>query len=102
MWVYTYKFDKHGRYQKCKAWLVVREDQQTVNNCEETYVATLAGRSFCMLIAIVARFNLELVQYDAVNVFVNASLLYDVFMHMLPGYCRPGHVFKLNKALYGL
>ena len=28
MWVYVYKFDKHGRFQKCKARLVVRGDQQ--------------------------------------------------------------------------
>jgi len=28
MWVYIYKFDKHGRFQKCKARLVIRGDQQ--------------------------------------------------------------------------
>lgn len=28
MWVYVYKFNKHGRFQKCKARLMVRGDQQ--------------------------------------------------------------------------
>jgi hypothetical protein len=35
MWVYIYKFDKHGRLQKCKARLVVR-------GSSETYATTLA------------------------------------------------------------
>ena len=62
MWVYVYKFDKHGRFNKCKARLVVRGDQQIKSIHEETYAATLAGRSFRTLIAIAARFDLELIQ----------------------------------------
>ncbi|KAL9563995.1 hypothetical protein ACKAV7_011855 [Fusarium commune] len=44
MWVYVYKFGKHGRFQKCKARLVVRGDQQART-----------------LMAIAARFDLELI-----------------------------------------
>ena len=102
MWVYVYKFDKHGRFQKCKARLVVRGDQQAKSIHEETYAATLAGRSFRTLMATAARFDLELVQYDAVNAFVNARLGRDVFMRMPPGYRKPGIILKLRKALYGL
>ena len=69
---------------------------------ESNYTAILAGRSFRMLIAIAARFDLELLQYDAVNAFVNAKLEEDVFMKMPPGYRRNGTILKLNKALYGL
>jgi hypothetical protein len=39
-----------------------------------------------MIIAIAARFNLELIQYNAVNAFVNAMLEEDVFMKMLLGH----------------
>jgi hypothetical protein len=102
MWVYVYKFDKHGRFQKCKARLVVRGDQESKATSGDTYAATLAGRSFRTLMAIAARFNLELVQYDVVNAFVNAKLPYDLFMSMPTGYRRPGKILKLNKALYGL
>ena len=101
-WVYVYKFDKHSRFQKVKSRLVVRGDQQAKNLTENTYAATLAGRSFRTLMAISARFDLELLQYDAVNAFVNAKLDSDVFMKMPPGHRRQGMIFKLNKALYGL
>ena len=102
MWVYVYKFDKHGRYQKCKARLVVRGDQESKDASRDTYAATLAGRSFRTLIAIAARFDLELVQYDIVNAFVNAKLPYNLYMSMPRGYRKPGKILKLNKALYGL
>jgi hypothetical protein len=52
--------------------------------------------------AIAARFDLELLQFDAVNAFVNAELDEDVFMRMPPGHRRAGWILKLNKALYGL
>jgi len=102
MWVYVYKFDKHGRFIKCKARLVVRGDQQARSNKQDTYAATLAGRSFRTLIAIAARFDLELLQYDAVNAFVNADLDEEVYMKMPPGQRRCGTILRLNKALYGL
>ena len=69
---------------------------------ESTYAATLAGRSFRTLIAIAARFDLGLLQYDAVNAFVNARLEEDMSMKMPPGHRRNGTILKLNKALYGL
>lgn len=102
MWVYVYKFDKHGRFKKCKARLVVRGDQEVKSIHEETYAATLAGRSFRTLMAIAARFDLESIQYDAVNAFVNAKLEKDIFMRMPPGHRKPGTILKLQKALYGL
>jgi hypothetical protein len=101
-WVYVYKFDKHGRFLKTKAQLVVQGDQQAKSLTENTYAATLAGRSFRTIIAIAARFDLELIQYDAVNAFVNAKLEEDVFIKMPPGHRRTGTILKINKALYGL
>jgi hypothetical protein len=102
MWVYVYKFDKHGWFTKCKARLVVRGDQQAKSTHEDTYASTLAGRSFRTLMAIAARFDLELLQYDVVNAFVNAELKQDVYMRMPGGYRKPGLILKLQKALYGL
>ena len=102
MWVYLYKFDKHGRLAKCKARLVVRGDQQDKSKIGNTYAATLAARSFRVFMAIAARFDLELIQYDAVNAFVHAKLDEKVFMKMPRGYSKRGVILKLNKALYGL
>jgi hypothetical protein len=102
MWVYVYKYDKHGRLQKCKARLVVRGDQQAKAAHQNTYASTLAARSFRSLMAIAARFDLELIQYDVVNAFVNADLNQEVYMRMPPGYRMAGMILQLQKALYGL
>ena len=102
MWRYVYKFDKHGRLEKCKARLVVRGDQQICSGREETYAATLAGRSFRSLIALAARFDLEMIQFDAVNAFCHATLNEDIYMRMPVGHCEPGFLFKLQRALYRL
>ena len=102
MWVYVYKFDKAGWLVKCKARLVVRGDQQRRENGADTYAATLAGRSFKALLAIATRFDLELIQYDAVNAFVHAKLDEVVYMRMPPGYGEKGKILTLHKALYGL
>ena len=52
--------------------------------------------------AIAARFNLELIQYNAVNAFVNAELDKDVFIKMPLRHKRTRTILKLNKALYSL
>jgi hypothetical protein len=90
MWVYTYKLDKHHRLIKCKARLVVRGDQQRNITAQDTYAATLAGRSFRMLMAIAAKFDLELKQYDVTNAFVHAAIDREIYMRMPRGYQKPG------------
>ncbi|KAL2125978.1 hypothetical protein VTI74DRAFT_2034 [Chaetomium olivicolor] len=102
MWVYTYKFNTRGYLAKCKARLVVRGDQQIRSHAEENYSATLAVRSLRTTLALAARFDLELIQFDAVNAFVNAKIDDEVYMEMPGGYRKPGRVLKLQKALYGL
>ena len=102
MWVYTYKLNKHHQFLKCKARLVVRGDQQKDITMQDTYAATLASRSFRMLMAIAARHDLELKQYDVANAFVHAPLDREVYMRMPAGYQRKGTILKLQKALYGL
>ncbi|QGA15008.1 hypothetical protein EYB26_002664 [Talaromyces marneffei] len=69
-----YSYAKEGRLLKCKARLVVRGDQQVGLNQGDTYAATLAARSFRTFMAIAARFDLEMAQYDAVNAFVHAPI----------------------------
>ncbi len=84
-WVFTYKPDKHGRILKCKARIVVRGDQQT--ECDlPTQATTLAFTSLRVILAIVAKFDLETLQIDAVNAFVHADLDEIVYMRLLLGY----------------
>jgi len=57
-WVFTYNPDKHRRILKCKARIVVRGDQQT--ECDlPTRATTLAFTSLRVILAIVAKFDLE-------------------------------------------
>lgn len=74
MWVYTYKLDQNYRLVKCKARLVVRGDQQRNISSQDTYAATLASQSFRILMAVAAKRNLELKQYDVTNAFVHATI----------------------------
>ncbi|OAQ57580.1 polyprotein [Pochonia chlamydosporia 170] len=100
-WVFKYKFNKHGYLQKFKARICVRGDLQQLGS-KETYAATLAGRSFRILMAITAKFDLETRQLDAVNAFTNSVLDEDVYVQFPDGYRRRGWVLKLLRALYGL
>ncbi|KAM4063276.1 reverse transcriptase (RNA-dependent DNA polymerase) [Hirsutella rhossiliensis] len=102
-WVFKYKFDKHGFLIKFKARLCVRGDLQKLGD-KDTYAATLAGKSFRVLMAITAKFDLESRQLDAVNAFANALLDDDEEIYVLfpDGYYRQGWVLRLLRALYGL
>lgn len=102
MWVYTYKFNQDNQFLKCKARLVVRGDQQRNITSQDTYAATLAGRSFHLLMAIAAKYNLELKQFDITNAFVHAPLDREVYMRMPQRYQKPSTILKLQKALYRL
>jgi hypothetical protein len=102
MWVYTYKLDKDHCLIKCKARLVVRGDQQRNITLQDTYAATLASRSFRMLMAIAAEHDLALKQHDVANAFVHASMDWVIYMRMPHGYQKPGTILRVNKALYGL
>jgi hypothetical protein len=102
MWVYTYKLNKDHRLVKCKARLVVRGDQQRNITSQDTYAATLASRSFRMLMAIAAEHDLELKQHDVANAFVHATIDRVIYIRMPHGYQKPGTILRVNKALYGL
>ena len=95
------KFDKHRYFLKCKVRLVVQGDQQA-HLQESTYTATLAGRSFHALIIIAIRFDLELIQYNAINAFVNAKLDEEVYIKIPLAYRHTGTILKLERALYSL
>ena len=100
--VYVYKFNKHRRFVKAKARLVVRGNQQLRGAAENNYTATLVGRLFRTVIAIATRFNLKLLQFNAVNAFVNADLDKEVYIYIPLGYRRFRTILQLNKALYSL
>lgn len=100
-WVFKYKFDKFGKLAKFKARICVRGDLQAPNDLA-TRAATLAARIFRTIIALAAVFDLEIVQYDAVNAFVNSELDEEVYTYFPDGFKEKEQVLKLKRALYGL
>ena len=101
MWVFVYKTDKHRRITKYKARLVVCGNQQRECNLP-TRVMTLATTSLQVLLAMVAKFDLETLQLDALNTFVHADINETVYIQMPPSYGKLNKVVRLNKALYSL
>ncbi|CAL8578705.1 hypothetical protein XPA_010761 [Xanthoria parietina] len=100
-WVFKYKFDDHGYLTKLKARLCARGDLQ--NTEQNTYAATLAIRIFRTMMAIVAYFNLETRQYDAVNAFANSDIDEATYIQPPQGWKgTSGILFLLLRALYGL
>ena len=100
-WIFKYKTDKHNCLQKCKARIMVCGNQQHKHNffTQATILATTLLR---VLLALVAKFDLETLQLDAVNTFVHADLDKTVYMQMFSGYGEPEKVLKFNKVLYSL
>ena len=100
-WVFDYKFDASGYLARYKGRIVVRGDKEPLTG-EETYAATLAFRVFRWMMALAAAYNLSTRQLDAVNSFINAKLHKKIYCYMPQGFERPGYVWWLLMALYGL
>jgi Reverse transcriptase (RNA-dependent DNA polymerase) len=100
-WVFTHKLDTAGYLMHFKARICVRGDLQ-MDSGNDLYAATSAYRTFRILIAFVAAFNLIYHSIDVTNAFLNALLSEEVFVKFPPGFTTPGKIWKLNEALYGL
>jgi hypothetical protein len=100
-WVFSYKFDQDGYLLKLKARICVRGDLETISP-EDKRAVTLAARAARFIFALVAAFNLDLHQRDAVTAFLNTLLPTVVYTLMPEGFEQPGMCWKLNRALYGL
>ena len=100
-WVFSYKFDQAGYLDKHKARICARGDLQHYTG-EDIYAATGAYRSFRILMAIVCAYGFICHQIDFKLAFINAYMDEEVYTTCPPGYGRPGKVWRLLKALYGL
>ena len=102
MWVFTYKEDSDGYITRFKARLVVRGDLQAVTQ-EEVKAITAAYRTFRLLCALIAGFDLDVIQIDAVNAFVNALVDDEVYLIPPEGIDLPLRFsLRLRKAIYKL
>ena len=84
-WVFKYKSDKKVYIKRFKARLVFRGDLQAPS-ATDTYAATLAAKSFWMMMAIAAKWNLTIWGLDAISAFTNNILEELVYAYYLDGY----------------
>ena len=75
---------------------------QIVSAYKDTYAATLATRIVRALMAIAAYFDLNTLQLDAVNAFVNSYLDEEIYVYCPEGFKQNGICLRLLRALYGL
>lgn len=103
-WVFKYKPDTDGYITKFKARLCARGDLQLGVNKHDVSAITGAYRTFRLLMALTAAFDLDVIQLDAINAFINADLDQEVYISCPNGYKEIGKdvCLKLRKALYGL
>lgn len=100
-WVYTYKFDQDGYLIKFKARICVRGDLETITH-EDKRAVTLAAKTARMIFALIAAYDLDVRQRDAVTAFLNATLEKETYTQMPEGFSIPGKCWRLHRALYGL
>ena len=89
-----------------KARLVVKGYNQIKGiDYDKTYALVAQLEAIRLLIAYAAQNGFKLYQMDVKTVFLNGYLNEEVFVEQTPGFkdaSQPEHVYKLEKALYGL
>lgn len=96
-WVFKTKRDSNGNIERYKARLVV--------DYKETFSPVSKKDSLCIIMALVAHYDLELHQMDVKTAFLNGSLEEEVYMDQPEGFPIEGKghmVCKLKKSIYGL
>jgi hypothetical protein len=100
------KVDKAGKITRFKARLVAQGFSQKEGiDFNETFAPTMHLKTARVLLALAARENLEVRQYDISTAFLHASLTEEVYVKQPPGHLVAGKedwVYKLKKAMYGL
>ena len=101
IWVFTYKIGINGFLIKFKACFCIQGDLQELVH-EDMYAATLTAKLFRVLMAIVAIFDLDCWQGDAVNTFTNSLINKIVYIKYPDGFGIKGKCLLLYKVLYRL
>ena len=105
-WVFKTKRNPNGEIERYKARLVAKGYSQREGiDYKETFSPVSTKDAFCVVMALVAHFDLELHQMDVKTAFLNGDLVEDVFMVQPDGFVENGKehlVCRLKKSIYGL
>ena len=85
------KFDAKGQVERYKAKLVAKGyNQRESIDFKETFSPVSTKDSLCIIMAIVAHFDLELHQMDVRTTFLNGDLVENVYMSQSTGFEEDG------------
>ena len=105
-WVFRNKQDEHGVVTRNKARLVAQGFTQIEGlDFGETYASVDKLELIRILLAYAACHDFKLYQMDVKSTFLNGPLSELMYVKQPPGFedpKYPNHVYKLDKALYGL
>ena len=103
-WVFKTKKDSLGNTERYKERLVAKRFTQKEGiNYKETFSTVFKKESFCIIMALVAHFDLELQQIDVKTTFLNGGLEEEVYMKQPKGFSSSNSehlVCKLRKSIY--
>lgn len=104
-WILRKKFKVDGSLKKYKARLVAKGfTQQPGIDFVDTYSPVAKFASIRILMAVIAKMDLELNQLDVKTAFLNRELKEEIYMIQPNGSQNQGNedqVYKLKKSLYG-
>lgn len=101
--VFKVKLDQNGAVAQFKARFTPKGFRQKPGvDFFETYARTGCYKSLRVALALVAKWDHEVAQFDVPTAFLNAEVEEDIYMELPDGYGQPGMVCKLRKSLYGL
>jgi Reverse transcriptase (RNA-dependent DNA polymerase) len=104
-WVFKVKHDSSGEISGYRAWVVAKGYTEVPGvDFFETYAPTIQKQSFLVILALVAKFDLELIHFDVKSAFLNPLLKEWIYMEAPLGFTppKPGMVWLLLRSLYGL
>src|ERR1044072_4533188 len=99
--VFRNKLDENGLIVRNKARLVAKGyNQEEGIGYDETYAPVARLEAIRLLHAYACSLDFQLYQMDVKSAFLNGYIQEEVYVDQPPG--NPSHVYKLQKALYGL
>jgi hypothetical protein len=102
--VFKVKVDQHGKVERFKMRLVARSFTQKKGvDYNNTFAPVANLESIRILLALAARYYLELNQMDVSTAYLNGKLLEELYLQPPEGVdIKPDHCWRLKKSLYGL
>ena len=105
-WVYRNKINEEDQIVRNKARLVAKGYNQEFGiDFEESFAPVTRLEVIRILLAYASSKGFQLQQMDVKSAFLNGYIKEDVYVEQPPNFeCIdfPNHVYKLDKALYGL